>query len=62
MEEKLLTVDELADHLKVKKSWIYSKTRQTGSDAIPRLPVGKYNRFRLSQVLPWLEKHQKAER
>ncbi len=51
----LLSVEELAALLKVPKSWVYSKTRETGPGAIPRLQVGKYLRFRLEDVLAWLE-------
>ena len=55
---ELLTVDELAKFLKTRKSWVYSRSRQTGPDAIPRVNVGKYLRFRLDDVLKWLERQQ----
>jgi excisionase family DNA binding protein len=58
MKDKLLTVDELAQELSVPKSWIYSRSRQTGPDAIPLIKIGKYCRFRLSEVLDWLKKRQ----
>jgi excisionase family DNA binding protein len=51
-----LTVDELAETLKVPKSWIYSKTRETGQEAIPRVKVGKYIRFVESEVIDWLKR------
>ena len=35
MNQILLTVDEMAEDLKVPKSWLYSRTRETGSEAIP---------------------------
>ena len=54
--EELLTVDELAKKLHTPHSWIYSRTRQTGSDTIPMIRVGKYCRFRLAEVLEWLER------
>ena len=57
----LLTVTELAAALRVKPSWVYGETRQTGSGAIPRLKVGKYLRFRLGDVLNWLEEEQSGE-
>jgi excisionase family DNA binding protein len=56
MNEQFETIDELAEILKVPKSWLYSKTRETGPDAIPRLKIGKYIRFRLPDVMAWLEK------
>ena len=33
--DRLLTVNELAEVLSVKKSWIYSRTRETGPGTIP---------------------------
>jgi len=51
--EELLTPDELCKKLKVGKPWIYRQTRAT---AIPRVKCGKYLRFRLSDVLNFLEK------
>jgi excisionase family DNA binding protein len=56
MTEKLLTVEELAEELKTPPSWIYSRTRQTGPDSIPVIRVGKYCRFKISDVLAWLER------
>lgn len=59
MTEKLLTIGELAELLNVQKSWLYSRTRQTGPGAIPRLKLGKYLRFRIQEVLDWLERQTK---
>jgi len=56
MNQNLLTVDELAESLSVPKSWIYSRTRETGPEAMPRIRVGKYCRFVLADVIGWLEK------
>ena len=58
MNQDFLTVDELADRLKVQKSWLYYRTRETGPDAIPRIKVGKYLRFRFEEVIHWLEGEQ----
>ena len=55
---ELLTIDELADQLKVAKSWLYSRTRQTGPRTIPRIKVGKYIRFNLDEVMQWLKEQQ----
>ena len=63
MEEtrgELLTVPELAEALKVPRSWVYSRTRETGPRAMPRYRVGKYVRFCLDDVMDWLkEQNQK---
>ncbi len=55
--DELLTVDELAGELKVPRTWVYSKTREKGPHAIPKVRVGKYVRFRRRDVFKWLE-HQ----
>ena len=54
MPQELLTIDELACVLKIKKSWLYSRTRETGREAIPRIKIGKYLRFRYADVIKWL--------
>ena len=61
MAENLATIDEIADFLKVPKSWLYSRTRETGPDAIPRIKVGKYLRFREAEVMAWLDRQQEAD-
>ena len=53
---QLLTVQELADQLRVKPSWVYGQTRQTGPESLPRIKVGKYCRFNLDDVFVWLKK------
>ncbi len=45
--DRLLTVDEIAHYLCVKKSWIYE---QVGKRTIPCKRIGKYLRFRISEV------------
>jgi excisionase family DNA binding protein len=49
---RLLTVAELAEVLAVPSSWIYARTA-TGD--IPHVCVGRYKRFRLGEVMRWLE-------
>lgn len=45
--DRLLTVDEMAEYLSVKKSWVYE---QVGKRTIPCKRIGKYLRFRISEV------------
>jgi excisionase family DNA binding protein len=59
-EHNFLTIDEMASTLKVPKSWLYSRTRETGSGSIPRVKVGKYIRFRLDEVLNWIDHKQES--
>ena len=62
MTEELMTTQELADYLKVKLGWVYGQTRQRGEGSIPRIRVGKYIRFRLSEVMAWMEGQEKENR
>ncbi len=58
-KENLLTPDELATKLKVGKSWVYARTRETGPDAMPRIYVGKYLRHPEKAVMAWLQRRQR---
>jgi excisionase family DNA binding protein len=58
--KELLTIEELAKILKVKKSWIYDRTRIP--DSIPTIRIGRLIRFNLDEVLLWLEKRNKVYR
>lgn len=51
--ERLLTVRELAGLLAVPESWVYG---HTAAGDIPTVRVGRYVRFRLSDVLGWLRR------
>jgi predicted DNA-binding transcriptional regulator AlpA len=53
--KELLTIQEMAQRLKVKPSWIYFRTMQTGANATPRLKLGKYLRFNPGAVMEWIE-------
>jgi predicted DNA-binding transcriptional regulator AlpA len=61
MNQNFLTVDDLAESLRVPKSWVYSKSRETGPDAMPKIKVGKYCRFVLNDVLDWLKSQNEIE-
>ena len=58
MDEKLLTVEELAERLSVPLSWIYSRTR---SGQIPTIRAGKYCRFSLPEIMEWLRKQNESK-
>ena len=61
MSRNLLSVDELAESLNVPKSWVYSRSRETGPSAMPKIKVGKYVRFELDKVMEWLRAQGEAE-
>ena len=56
----LLTVEEVAELLKVPVSWVYERTRLRGINRLPGFRLGKYWRFSEGEVLDWLER-QRAE-
>ena len=59
--KELLTIQEMSELLKVKPSWLYFRTMQTGVNAIPRLKLGKYLRFDPSKVFQWIESNYNSE-
>jgi excisionase family DNA binding protein len=50
---KLVTADEVADHLNLPKSWVRERTR---AGDIPCRRFGKYVRYSLAEVRTWAEK------
>lgn len=58
--EEMLNIHELATRLKVPVSWIYDRTRKGGPERLPHYKVGKYIRFRESEVLDYLRKKAAA--
>jgi len=61
MYQNFKTIDEMANRLKVKKSWLYGKTRLKGEGQIPCLRVGKYLRFFEDEVIEWLKNQNKSK-
>jgi excisionase family DNA binding protein len=59
MNPILLSVQEISEILNVPRSWVYSRTRETGPESIPRIKVGKYIRFELDEVMDWLKAQDK---
>jgi len=57
--QKLLTAEEMAEVLQVKLSTIYKWTHE---GFVPHLKLGKFVRFRESEVLAWLEKRSEKGR
>lgn len=59
--DALLTVDEIAARMKLKPSFFYAPVRRKGTDPIPCLKIGKYIRYRLSDVMAWIERQNEAQ-
>jgi excisionase family DNA binding protein len=53
--ECLMTVGDVADLLQVPVSWVYDRVRRSARERIPGIKLGKYWRFRRSEVLAWLD-------
>jgi predicted DNA-binding transcriptional regulator AlpA len=58
----ILTPEQLADRLQVKKSWIFEQTRARSktrnAHPLPCIRLGKYIRFSWSQVSEWMQASQ----
>jgi excisionase family DNA binding protein len=61
MNDEFLTVQELANRLKVPISWVYARTRERGKNTIPVLRAGKYLRFHEAEVIRWLQDRQERD-
>lgn len=57
LQAELLTVSEVAHLLKVPVSWVYKHSRARGAERIPHVKLGKYLRFRESEVRMWIDKN-----
>ncbi len=56
--DELLTVEELAQWLKVPPSWIYERTRRRGEGRLPYIKLGKYLRFEEQAIRQFLERQR----
>ena len=61
-QQYYLTVNELADRLRLPRSWIYSRTRETGPGSMPRIRVGKYLRFEWGKIEEWLNENDSGRK
>jgi excisionase family DNA binding protein len=62
VSKSLLTVNEVAELLKVPVSWVYERTRRRGLDRLPGFRLGKYWRFDDSEIRTWLERQRSGGR
>jgi excisionase family DNA binding protein len=56
--DSLLTVEEIAEFLRVPSSWVYERTRSRNVNRIPGFRLGKYWRFRKADILAWIERQR----
>jgi len=57
--EQLLTIEEVSRLLKVKKSTIY---HWTSAGFVPHTKVGRFIRFRTSEIERWLQERKRCGR
>jgi excisionase family DNA binding protein len=53
--EKLLTIQQVAELLHVPVSWVYGRTRKRSIERLPGIRLGKYWRFREEEIHAWVE-------
>jgi excisionase family DNA binding protein len=57
----ILTIEEVAEMLRVKKMWIYQRTRPKGvRGGIPHYRIGKLLRFDKAEILAWFSSMDRA--
>ncbi len=56
--DSLLTIEDVAELLKLPVSWVYERTRRRGIGRIPGFRLGKYWRFRATEIRAWLEQQR----
>jgi len=61
-QSALLTVEEVAELLKVPVSWVYERTRRRGLTRLPGFRLGKYWRFDEGEIRVWLERQRAGGR
>jgi excisionase family DNA binding protein len=54
--QEILTPEETAALLRVNPSFIYEKCRRRSRDPLPCHRIGRYLRFRRSEVLAWFDR------
>jgi excisionase family DNA binding protein len=52
--EPILTKEQVAERLQIKASTVYELARRRSARPMPVLKVGKYLRFRWSEIEQWL--------
>jgi excisionase family DNA binding protein len=60
--ERLLTIQQVADLLHVPVSWVYGRTRRRSTERLPGIRLGKYWRFREEEIHAWVESQRGGHR
>lgn len=60
--DRLLTVQEVAELLCVPASWVYGRTRKRSLQRLPAYRLGKYWRFREDEIHAWVNSQRREGR
>jgi predicted DNA-binding transcriptional regulator AlpA len=52
---EIMTPDQVADLLQVSLTWLYEKSRRRQRNPLPVKRIGRYLRYRRSEVLDWFD-------
>jgi predicted DNA-binding transcriptional regulator AlpA len=52
---EILTAEECAKLLRVNLGWVHAKCRSRSRNPLPAHRIGKYLRFRRSEILAWFD-------
>jgi len=55
-DNRLLTVRDVAELLRVPVSWVYGRTRKRSLERLPGYRLGKYWRFREDEIHAWVRR------
>jgi excisionase family DNA binding protein len=58
--DELLTADEVAQRLKVPRTWVYGAVRGRTSRKLPHVRIGRYIRFEETAVTLFIESNKQA--
>ena len=58
--EQLITPEEAAALLKVPPSWVYQHATPHAKNRLPYLKIGRYTRFRESELRTWQDRQRKS--
>lgn len=61
MAARLVGINEMAETLDVPITWLYARTRLKGPNAVPHMKVGKYVKFKVDEVMAWIEAQNEAQ-
>lgn len=54
--DEIITPEECALLLRVQLSWVYEKSRSRSRDPLPCHRIGRYIRFKKSEVMQWFDR------